>query len=170
MHNPERKSDKAVQTHQHAEADVNTTAEVEGAAAAQYQSERRDTAHSAAKTRAAQENKASAEGKDDNKDKSSNPSDRPGNFTGEKTDLTDDAPPPKSWQGQDVSNGQVEDMTDTQERSDAIAGQVTPENRYRNEQERKREVDENINTDPATLEESGEVSGPPGPSISHENE
>jgi hypothetical protein len=62
-------------------------------------------------------------------------------------------------------------MTDTQERSDTMAGQIAPENRYRDEQEREREVDENINTDPATLEESGEVSSPPGPSISHrENE
>lgn len=170
MHNSEPKSNATEQSRQRAEADVETTAHVEGAAAAQYESERRDTVHSAAATRAAQEAKSSAEGKHGDKDNPPNPPNRPGSFTGEQTDLTTDAAPTNSWQGQDVSSEQVESMTDTQERSDAMAGQVAPENRYRDEQEREREVDENINTDPATLEESGEVSSPPGPSISREEQ
>lgn len=169
MHNPERKQNSVEHARRQAEADVETAADVEGAAAAQYESERRDTAQSAAEARAAQETKASAEGKQGYKDNPSNPPNRPGNFTGENTDLTTESPPPDSWQGEDVSSGQVEEMTDTQERSDTMAGQVAAENRYREEQEREREVDENINTDPATLEESGEVSSPPGPSVSHDN-
>lgn len=170
MHNPDRKQNTAEQARRQAEADVETTAEVEGAAAAQYETERRDTAQEAAQARAAQEAKASAEGKAGDKDDPPTPPERPGNFTGENTDLTTETPPPNAWQGEDVSSGQVEEMTNTQERSDSIAGRVAPDNRYRDEQEREREVDENINTDPATLEESGEVSSPPGPSISHENE
>jgi hypothetical protein len=82
MHNPDSKLNAAEQARQRAEDDVQTTAHVEGAAAAQYESERRDTTDTAAATRAAQEAKASAEGKHDDKDRSRNRADRPGSFTG----------------------------------------------------------------------------------------
>jgi hypothetical protein len=71
------------------------------------------------------------------------------------------------WHGEDESADNTEQMENTQERSDAIASEVRPNNKFRREQEHEAEVEENINTDPAALEESGELSGPPGPSVSH---
>ncbi|MBI5667621.1 MAG: hypothetical protein HZC41_06400 [Chloroflexi bacterium] len=141
MKEPERQHNQsAEQARQRAEAKVETTADVEGAAAAMHESERRSPADIASQARAAQEAKAVAEGKDGDKDTPPAPPKRPGNFTGEDTDLATDAPPPNAWRGQDKPASQAE---------------------------AEREVDENINTDPAALEETGEVYSPPGPSVSH---
>lgn len=146
MKPPERQQDQSAEAaRQSAEADVKTTADVEGAAAALHESERRSPAHIASQARAAQANKAAAEGKNGDKD----------------------TPSPSS-QSPAGSGANIETMDDTQERSDTMASQVHPENKIRHEQERDGDVDENINTDPATLEETGEVFSPPGPSISHE--
>lgn len=166
MKQPDRKSDQSAETaRKHAEADVNTSAEVEGAAAAMHESERRSPSRVASQARSAQEAKASAEGKDGHKDNPPSPPKRPGNFTGEAVNLTTDTPP-TAWQGQDGSGGQADTLEDTQERSDTMASRIHPDNRFRDEQEAENEVDENINTDPTVLEESGELSSPPGPSVS----
>lgn len=155
----EREHQQNQAARRHAEADVNTTADVEGAAAAMHEAERQSPAGVASQARAAQEAKAAAEGKNGDKDTATAPAERPGNFTGEAVNLTTDTPPDEEA---------TENSDDTQARSDTIASRIHADNEFRNEQERDRDVDENINTDPAALEETGEVYSPPGPSISRE--
>ena len=77
-------------------------------------------------------------------------------------------PRPSSWHADDASMNQTDEVDDTEHRSDSLASQITPDNEFRIEQETEQQVDENINTDPATLEESGEISSPPGASVSSE--
>ncbi len=73
------------------------------------------------------------------------------------------APAPAAVHSEALNEVEAVDEAMTEERSDEIAAESEPS------AEEQVNAVENINTDPtATLEETGEVSGPPGDSISHE--